>query len=120
MMDNELLDFSIPETPEPKSIKTMVMIEQSELTRLRSVEKAQEWLPMETAPKDGTYILLLEKGEVNKARWEQNYAVVCYPDSPYEWCIFGTYGDEQGYFDSVINPEGWRPLPPPPTGGENE
>ena len=45
-MENELLDFSIPETPEPKSIKTMVMIEQSELTRLQSVEKAQEWIPV--------------------------------------------------------------------------
>ena len=62
------------------------------------LDKATKWLPIETAPKDGTWVLLGKK----------NSSVAGYFDKvSYHW----RYGDCQGF----IKPTHWLPLPQPPT-----
>ena len=85
----------------------------SALDEIERLQSENEWLPMDSAPKDGTFVLLLQDKEVYKAAWLQNYGVVCRRSDPFEWCIDSSYQDEQGYY-STVNPEKWRPLPQPP------
>lgn len=85
----------------------------------RELAELQAWQPIETAPKDGTFVLIAEKGEVYKANWQQDYGVICYPTSPYRWCVYGSYQDEQGGYEIINEPIGWQPLPAPPE-AENE
>lgn len=68
-----------------------------------------KWQPIETAPKDGSDILLGTTAEANAG-----YGYVCE----------GHYVDEHGWyqantdwtdtFDGEVNPTHWMPLPPPP------
>lgn len=84
--------------------------------RVAELEAEREWRPMETAPKDGTFILIVcREGYVNKVSWEED--VVFCPGItkwPYRWCVYGSFQDEQGGYETVDHPVGWRPLPPPP------
>lgn len=89
------------------------------LDEIERLQAENEWLPMDSAPKDGTFVLLLQDKEVYKAAWLQNYGVVCRRSDPFEWCIDSSYQDEQGYY-STVNPEKWRPLPQPPDVKTNE
>lgn len=61
-----------------------------------------EWLPIETAPKDGGWILWCgDNGEYTRQRWSQ--VVIRWPE--YKECF------EQGW---------WQPLPTPPDRGEGK
>ena len=72
--------------------------------------RISEWKSIETAPKDGTFILMADhKGEVHKAAW-QPYPNLAKPGAP-DWCIADTYGDEQGGCYTVDFPTHWMPLP---------
>jgi hypothetical protein len=64
--------------------------------------KQSQWQPIETAPKDGTEVLLYEKGSIN---------IGCY-----DWCEFenGSFKHWTGLSDSLENPTHWQPLPTPP------
>jgi hypothetical protein len=68
-----------------------------------------EWLPIESAPKDGTHILIFEVPAFEGD--EQMYVVG-------RWSDFGwteSYADEY----AICSPTHWMPLPPPPkTEGE--
>ncbi len=61
------------------------------------------WQPIETAPKDGSSILLGASGseEIVVGHWEadMNMGWVC---------------SHTDYFDLHIKPTDWMPLPPPP------
>lgn len=63
-----------------------------------------EWQPIETAPRDGTFIL-------------------CAHDSGYvnilQFCSDGWWSRNTGYYDPEY-PTHWMPLPLPPSGGCNE
>jgi hypothetical protein len=75
-------------------------------------------MDMTTSPKDGSYILVLDKNEdgynSNKVSWTDDW--ILYPGSrkSKRWCVYGTWQDEQGGHETVDNPLGWMPLPQPP------
>ena len=56
-----------------------------------------EWQPIETAPKDGTRVLVVEDGEYHVAWWRQGWTRA---------------GDD---YDIAMEPTHWQPLPPYPT-----
>lgn len=60
-----------------------------------------KWRPIETAPKDGTKVVVYDEGDVWIAYW--------YRTSPQ---LFGWWAIDHG-----VNPTHWLPLPPPPEGG---
>ena len=82
-----------------------------------------DWQPIETAPKDGTAVLIYRKIEAKHADagfvqgprpgqvlciWE---ALWCEPD------FAAGYWADPGDMDEVMtDPTHWMPLPPPPTG----
>lgn len=71
--------------------------------------EAGGWQPIETAPKDGSNVLLaLERGW-NVARWNAGE-----PDEA------GLWGLAWGGVAEDCQVLGWMPLPPPPAGGESE
>lgn len=68
---------------------------------------AMQWRPIETAPKDGTPLLLLwpDAAEKMAVMWWDDYC-----------------GGWMGYYDGInpgrMPPTHWMPLPPPPKGAE--
>lgn len=60
--------------------------------------KANQWLPIETAPKDGTNVLVVEDGNVLVASYINGYGWDIYPGQ-------------------LINPTHWQPLPQVPGEG---
>jgi hypothetical protein len=74
---------------------------------------AMEWQPIETAPKDGSEVLLLtERGSVFAPCMFQAAGVISEDDFWLVWRAFD--------FDEVQNPTHWQPLPPPPSEGVSE
>ena len=61
-----------------------------------------DWQPIETAPKDGSDLLVNECGDVVIARWSQPFSVWAGPRD--------TYGERE-----VMYPTHWMPLPEPPS-----
>lgn len=67
-----------------------------------------EWQPIETAPKDGTKVLL----------WEAGHApyVGSRDDQDDEWWTDEDWANDAARcFPPRCNPSHWMPLPPPPT-----
>jgi len=62
-----------------------------------------EWQPIETAPKDGSEILLWH-GRRNIGGWQEHHHDMRHPQRPC-WVINGGY---------VVSPTLWMPLPEPP------
>ena len=72
-----------------------------------------EWQPIETAPKDGTPVLVYAERE----GWRGTPRIVCAARLEHhkDWCVYGcapTILSEQ-VLDSCI-PTHWMPLPEPP------
>ena len=73
------------------------------------------WIPMESAPRDGGYILLIDgAGEVNKAAWRKNDSYAADIERSMAWCVYGSYQTDQGGWETVDNPVGWMYLPGAP------
>jgi hypothetical protein len=76
-----------------------------------------DWQPIETAPKDGTAVLLY----ANRFGWADGYAIVCASYHVNQWRIYGAAGghprvgkkNETQWLDEV-QPTHWQPLPLPP------
>jgi hypothetical protein len=67
-----------------------------------------QWKPIETAPKDGTEILVVDHhGEIQLVFWAK------YWRHSYDWCIKGGE-QEEGSDKTADNPTHWMPLPEPP------
>jgi hypothetical protein len=71
------------------------------------------WQKIETAPKDGTAILLYcgdGRDRVSTAYWSKNSG---YGNGPPDWqlCMPGGYAETD---DLPVKPTHWMPLPPPP------
>ena len=94
-----------------------------DLRTLLAAPDEQEWRPIETAPRDGSDILLLANGMSIEARYCPGEWFEDTPISPREydggvWCAF----DDALQFDIEETPGGdfhgqvthWRPLPAPP------
>ena len=74
----------------------------------QATTKVQQWQPIETAPKDGTNILLVNRiGNVATGLWQGN--------GEYEgWWLRG--GNRPNtFFNHHYGPSYWMPLPEPPT-----
>lgn len=70
-----------------------------------------EWQPIETAPKDGTRILIFDNGCISIANWHEQ--IDNYNHAPFDgWLIF--YPDDAFYTQVSENPTHWMPLPEPP------
>lgn len=68
------------------------------------------WQPIETAPQDGTLILIKDSdGDINLAEWRRERYITKW-SSYFAWIIKGTYGDEQGGESTIDNPVLWFPL----------
>lgn len=69
------------------------------------LDAATKWRPIETAPRDGTSVLLWDKtyDSVVQARWDERYG---------KW--LGDHDDLEGELESWLTC--WLPLPPPPEG----
>tara|TARA_R110000868_G_C10948448_1_gene767609 strand:- start:345 stop:701 length:357 start_codon:yes stop_codon:yes gene_type:complete len=75
----------------------------------KPVKPTSEWQPIETAPKDGTLVLLFEGiygGCINTGYWGKHYIM----DKKEVWCSNGCVENYQT-FDK---PSFWMPLPKPP------
>jgi len=76
------------------------------------------WQPIETAPKDGTCILIFDGKEVHEANWGRSWL-----ESVDNWAAPFSDQDEQGG-RYEFTPTHWMPMPGPPsiliTGGCNE
>lgn len=85
---------------------------------------AQEWQPIETAPKDGTYIILYQpdfkdENTVRQARKPREMRISTGFFDYYEkrgWFEFQS-GDGYEYQENQIFPTHWMPLPNPPING---
>lgn len=69
------------------------------------------WMDMDSAPKDGTEILVydLEFG-VKQCAW-LNDANGYKAKPEYRWCVVGSWQDEQGGHYTIDNPIKWMPTP---------
>lgn len=65
-----------------------------------------QWRPIETAPKDGTSILICGFGGANK------YFVADVKWNEGEWCLFDPAEDLYSW--PCYGPSHWMPLPAPP------
>jgi len=82
-----------------------------------------EWQPIETAPKDGTHILLSNGESVSHGHW---LYVAAYSREIRDMEGFYVDQDESDGYDGWIDfvggmlpdPTHWMPLPPPPKGIE--
>jgi hypothetical protein len=87
------------------------------------VERAGEpvaWMPIETAPKDGTYILVTneEAGGAWVAKWEPVYASGYMPRNPWSSMMLNTWHLPNRHASST--PTRWQPLPPSAPGASHD
>lgn len=80
-----------------------------------------EWQPIETAPKDGTRILLLEAGNVYLGLWDSNFGISeIYDPEADQYVNRPAWTDgtvkSWGYEEQneIEQPTHWMPLPDPP------
>lgn len=73
------------------------------------------WYPMESAPKDGTRIIVCS-GDVEReiiiVEWKWSGYGKESDKKKWDWCIIYGYNDEAGTEWIVSNPIGWMPCPP--------
>jgi hypothetical protein len=77
-----------------------------------------EWRDIETAPKDGTAILLGNRGGAWIGRWRPVYQSGYRPSNP--WGSLMLNHDHIHMGEKYEQPTAWMPLPPPPTEGRQE
>lgn len=81
---------------------------------LKGWEALMEWQPIETAPKDGTWVLVYGDGTDDEAE-DRKVAVAQYVNyfDDFRW-QFAWY--DGGYYGRFKNPTHWAPLPEAPNG----
>ena len=72
-----------------------------------------DWRPIETAPKDGTILLLTDGRDVVAGLWDA-------ADPKYRWCFLDSPPALNGMPDNRHGPTHWTPLPDPPTGDSDD
>lgn len=94
------------------------------LAALKGLQTERGWQPIETAPKDGSDILVYDSED-------KQTVMVFYGDSAsgfgrrygkaaMAFCVSGSFNDSMGGFDTVDAPTHWMPLPEPPEGDNHE
>ena len=71
----------------------------------RLAAREQQWLPIESAPKDGTEILLYSLGDVGVCYWRDDEVM-----TGWTWGLGKAFG----------LPTHWQPLPPPPASPQEQ
>lgn len=107
-------------------------IDKAGLTRLldaaeanEALEAAQAWRPIETAPKDGTWVLVTwaeNAGSSGDDEGSQPAVVAQWTTLCNGMTVKGHWQFawfDGGYYGHIYQPTHWMPLPPPP-GGDNE
>lgn len=94
---------------EDKYLESQVRALLSEAAALAEQVQGQQWLPIESAPRDGTEVLCFHSGSMQNARY-------------FEWKCGGTsekvWGKPDGWHWSERHPPThWMPLPHPPISG---
>lgn len=82
-----------------------------------SAYRAAQWQGIETAPKDGTRVLIFSEGHVCIAYWSED---AYFGETEYArpgWQIFNCEMDHW-YSVATETPTHWQPLPEPPKGEE--
>ena len=74
-----------------------------------------EWQPIETAPRDGTEVLIYDHG-IYLARWSEQAELGHFETGP-AWQIWPSEDDEF-YAVATTTATHWMPLPPSPKGEE--
>lgn len=80
-----------------------VAVRLTELRALQAAEARTKWLPIETAPKDGTDILATDGYSKTAIRWR----VLTERYQYWELCVAGAYAEDAQFDD----PTHWMPLP---------
>ena len=78
----------------------------AEIDRLKAKLAKTEWQPIETAPMDGTRVLVTDGFMVGDAYFRRG-----------DWWLYEC-GDD--WYSVTINPTNWMPLPEPPTTEETK
>ncbi len=79
------------------------------------------WQPIETAPKDGTNILVYDppseyySGGIFIVFWDREYK-----RSSKTWCVICSEDGETGSWATISHPTHWMPLPEPPNSAEEQ
>ncbi len=112
--EKTLNEIANPETYYNVLVETFADLN-NEITRLREQLKAFAWQPIETAPKDGTQLILIcTKPFSNRTDYFKGKAMV---DRWQNKAKNGTTG-WQFFVDPYYPPTHWMPLPAPPTDKE--
>jgi hypothetical protein len=75
-------------------------------------DRMVDWQPIETAPKDGTRILLWDTDEAVVAKWDD---ISMGGAKGWQIAVVKLIGDVN-YYEATFNPTHWMPLPEPPRG----
>jgi len=107
-------DIMSSERRDLETAATRILSLSAQLAEARR-ENDNEWLPIESAPKDGTHLLAIVDGDVRRIAWGKTSHIP----------IIGFCLADQGAEDfDLCDPTHWRPLPVPPaaihTGDDDE
>lgn len=96
----------------------------AEVRRLRALaSRAGGWLPIDSAPRDGTQVFVYAPGETlfptaaeykSSAYFAKEYGDAGYMDEGWYW----SYGYPNDMHEETITPTHWQPLPEPPAAPE--
>lgn len=89
---------------------------------MAKLETSTNWQPIETAPKDGTPILVIEPETTNDITGSVEPGIMLVEFREYElyaskwtgWCVPGSWQDEQGGYCEANRPTHWMLLPETP------
>ena len=76
-----------------------------------------KWQPIETAPRDGSEIIIATRGGyVSQAWFSEQAQAFCL--LPLAYLAYADPEDLPIVTPNIVNPTHWMPLPPPPQSGE--
>ena len=84
------------------------------LAELTGGQEMSEWQPIETAPKDGSTVLVATSGKVTAAWWDEDQSIWT------ELLVWNSVFDEYEAQPIGFAPTHWMPLPPPPQDTEGD
>lgn len=83
----------------------------SEFHELHDYAYENDWQEIDTAPKDGTKILIFD-GDVHLVSWLNNSHFK--DGNVMQWCIIGSFKNDQGMRETVDCPTHWASIPESP------